>query len=153
MRFALIERAKFALAGRSVTAIKVADSDEEGKVLSLQMLGAVKDRPNSLVNTWDEKGWEKDKDSPGYLTLIDEKGNAILSRIVCHSGRTVDLYIHPFFKNPSPNREDVIGHAATMDDIADSMDLGRSMRNIAIGAILSAPIWWIVFTALGSMLK
>jgi hypothetical protein len=153
MRFATIERLKFSLGGRSVPVVKVADSNEEGKVLSLQMLGAIKDRPNSLVSTWDEKGYEKDQSSPGYLNLIDEKGTCVSARLVSHAGRTVDLYVHPFFRNASPNREDIIGHAATMDDIADSMDLGHSYRNIAIGAILSGPIWWLIIQAVGVFLK
>jgi len=153
MRIKFIERIKFSLTGRSVPVVKVADIGPDGKVLSLQMLGPVKDRPNSLITSWDEKGWEKDNDSPGYLNLIDEKGTTALSRVVSCAGRTTDLYVHPYFRNPAPDREDVIGHAAMMDDIADSMDLGKSFRNIAIGIIIGAPVWWIVFQIVGAMMK
>ena len=49
------------------------------------------------------------------------------------SGKTINLYTKPW---DYPNQEDTIGHAATMDDITDAMDLNKSMRNMAIGMIL-----------------
>jgi hypothetical protein len=141
-----IDSLKFRLNGRSVNVLKVSDSNEDGKILTLQTIGKVRLRPNSLVEAWDPKAWEIDPAHPGYITLIDAKGNIENSRVVSSAGRTVDLYISPNFTkdDKAPDREDVLGRAATMDDIADSMDLGRSMRNMVIGAIVSAPLWWLI---------
>lgn len=144
MRLKFIEQWKFKLSGRSVPVMKVSDIGPDGKVLSLQDLGLIKLRPNSLINTWDEKGYEIERDTPGYITRIDEKGIPKDARIVSSAGHTVDLYVHPYYKNPAPNREDVIGHAATMDDIADSMDLGKSMRNLVIGIIIGIMLGWLI---------
>lgn len=146
MRFKFIEQWRFRLEGRAVPVLKVSDVGQDGKVLSLQDLGEIKLRPNSLINTWDEKGYEISKETPGYITMISEKGIPRDARLVCTAGRTVDLYIHPFYKNPAPDREDVIGHAATMDDIADSMDLGKSLRNLVIGLIIGCFIGWLIIS-------
>jgi hypothetical protein len=136
MALKIIERIKFSLTGRAVPAIKVADEGPGGKVLSLQILGSVKMRPNSMVSTWDQKGWEIDQEHPGHINIIDEKGNAVLGRVVSAAGRTCDLYAAPYLSGKRPDREDVIGKAATMDDIADAMDLGKSMKNLGIGIII-----------------
>jgi hypothetical protein len=61
--------------------------------------------------------------------------------IVSENGETVNLYTKPC---DFPKREEVIGHAATMDDIADSMDLGKSMRNMLIGLVIGVFIGWLV---------
>jgi hypothetical protein len=132
MRIKLIEQWKFRLSGRSVPVIKVEDITNEGRIRTLHFVGDVKHRANSLINTWDEKGWEI---TPGaeMLTTIDEKGIKSLSYVVSASGKTVDLYTAP---STFPNREDIIGHYATMDDIADATALGKSMRNMAIGIFI-----------------
>jgi len=132
MRIKFIERLSFRLRGRAIPVIKAGDISSDGQVRSLFFMGDMKKRPNSLVNTWDEKGWEIQQGA-GYITMIDEKGLPKDAYIVSESGKTVNLYIYP---RQLPNLEDVIGHAATMDDIADAMDLGRSMKNLAIGAII-----------------
>ncbi len=140
MKFKLIEQLKFKLSGRSVPVIKVSDVESDGRIRTLQMLGVLKNRPNSLLNTWDEKGYEKRGN--GFITLVDEKGIPIDAYAVSEAGMTVDLYTIP--PSDYPNREDVIGHAATMDDIADSMDLGKSMRNIFIGLFIGIALGWLI---------
>jgi hypothetical protein len=59
-----------------------------------------------------------------------------MGRVVSAAGRTCDLYAAPYYSGKRPDREDVIGKAATMDDIADAMDLGKSMKNLGIGLII-----------------
>lgn len=127
-----IEKLKFKLGGRSVPAIKMEDVDRMGKVGTVHYLGGVKRRANSLLTTWDEKGWEI-KAGKGQVNMILENGLNQKAFIVDESGQTVDLYVGTC---PYPNREDIIGHAATMDDIADSMDLGKSMKNMIIGILI-----------------
>ena len=149
----IIEQIKFKLSGKSVPAIKVADIDDEGRITTLQLLGAVKDRPNSLIDVYYEKGWEKEPDSH-MVTVIDPKGMKSMSWIVSEAGRTVDLYVHPFFNDRNPNREDVVGKAATMDDIPDSMDLGKSIKNLMIGLLLGVGIGcFILAPALSAVLS
>ena len=66
------------------------------------------------------------------------------------NGQTIELYT----KKPIyPNLENIIGKAATLDDIADAMDLGKSVKNIIIGGLLAAPVWWLVFQMIGAMAK
>lgn len=120
--------------------VKAADIEDDGKVRTLFLMGELKDRPNSLINTWDEKGYEKEKGT-SMITLIDESGVKSIAHVVSNAGRTVDLYVHPYFRDQAPNREDVVGKAATMDDIADSLDMGRSTRNYIVGAIIGMALY------------
>jgi hypothetical protein len=145
MAFKLIERIKYKMNGRSVPVLKATDIEETGKIRSLQYLGQVKRRANSLIATWDSKGWEI---QPGQtmITIIMENGLSSVGYVVSEAGSVIDLYT----RKPSefPNREDIIGKAATMDDIGESMDLGKSMKNVVVGMFLGAPIWWMVFVML-----
>ncbi len=149
MRIKFIEQLKFRLAGRSVPVMRASEINWIGRVGTLTNVGDCKDRPNSLVNTWDSKGWEKVKETQPII-VIDQKGNPTQTWIVSEDGNTVNLYTKPV---DFPKREEVVGRAATMDDIADAMDLGRSMRNVLIGIIVGAPVWWIVFQVIGAMAK
>jgi hypothetical protein len=136
MRIKTLERIKFAMGGRSVPVIKVDDIDENGKIKTINFLGEIKKRPNSLVVTWDEKGYEIDK-SAGLINLIDEKGIRQPAYIVSVQGKTVDLFTQPY---KGKNFEDVIGRGAMCDDISDNMDLGKSMRNLLIGGVIGAGV-------------
>lgn len=150
MRLKFVERIKFAMAGRSVPVIKVDDVEEDGKVKTIHFLGDIKKRPNSLVVTWDEKGYEIDK-TAGLVNLIDDKGIRQPAYVVSTRGRTVDIFTKPYM---GTNFEDVIGKAATADDIADNMDLGKSMRNLLIGLALGVGIgMFILGPMLQSMMK
>jgi len=150
MAIKAIERFKFKMFGRSVPVVHACDIDDTGKVRTLQLAGDMKDRPNSIIKTWDSKGWEKTPDA-GMITLLDEKGSGRMAYVVSEYGRTVNLYTEP--RCTRPDLEDIIGRAATMDDIAEAMDLGKSMRNILLGGLIAAPVWWIVFQILGQMAK
>jgi hypothetical protein len=132
MRIKFIEQWKFRLLGRAVPVVKCDDVTNEGRVHTLHLVGRVKDRANSIINTWDAKGWEKDPEF-GKITLIDEKGIESYPYVVSAAGKTCGLYTEPC---AFPNREDVIGKAATMDDIAEAMDLNKSIKNMAIGIII-----------------
>jgi hypothetical protein len=145
MRIKFIERIKFSMSGRSVPVIKVDDVEQDGKVKSIHFLGDIKKRPNSLVVTWDEKGYEIDKEA-GLVNLIDDKGIRQPAFVVSARGKTVDIYTQPY---KGINYEDVIGKAACADDIADNMDLGKSMRNLLIGIAIGAGIGMFI---LGPML-
>jgi len=148
MKIKFIEQWKFRLMGRAVPVVKCEDIDKEGRIYTIHYLGTVKKRANSLIATWDSKGWEIDK-SAGKIAFIDEKGNEQYAYVVTEEGKSTSLYTRPI---SFPNLEDVIGKAATMDDIADAMDLGKSMRNIVIGLIIGVGIG-VVFVSpiLGAM--
>lgn len=141
MRIKFLEKMKFKFAGRSVPVIKCEDIDTAGRVHTLHMLGGCKDRPNSIIATWDSKGWEKDPMWGSPITLIDEKGIQSLAYVASEEGVTVPLFTRP---SAYPNREDVIGRASTMDDISDAMDLGKSMRNMIIGVVIGTFIGWLL---------
>ena len=149
MKIKIIEQLKFKMIGRSIPVINCMDVEETGKIHTLHIVGNCRSRDNSILRTWDGVGWEKSKDTTP-IRVIDEKGNESFSVITSESGETVNLYTKP---SAYPNRSEIIGRAATMDDIAEAMDLGKSMRNIFIGIIFGAPVWWIVFQILGAMMK
>lgn len=139
MKLKIIEQWKFKLTGKAIPAVHVSDVEPEtGRVRTLRLMGSIKERANSLVDSFDVKGWEK-AGSP--INFIDAKGIQTIAYVCGESGRTEDLYIKQRREaggngNLYPNVEGVIGAAATMDDIADSMDLGKSMRNLLIGIVI-----------------
>ena len=139
MRIKFIEKIKFKLAGRAVPAMKVEDIDVIGQVRTIHFLGSVKKRPNSLVTTWDQKGWEIDP-ACGTIRYIDEKGIESQIYVVSESGKTCEISTHWM---THPALEEIIGKAATMDDIAESMDLGKSVKNLVIGAAIGIFVGWL----------
>ena len=145
----LIDQWLFKLRGKSVPVLRVQDIDNDGRVHTLQDVGKVKDRPNSLINTWDSKGWEKSEDA-FPITFLNDKGDPEMRWVVSVRGKTVNLYTRPC---NLPNDEEVIGKAATVDDISDAMDLGKSMRNILIGVVVGAPFWWFIFQVIVAAMK
>lgn len=146
MRFKIIEQWKFRLSGRAVPTVKAEDITNDGIIGTLHLMGDCKMRANSIINTWDSKGWEIIKDSK-KITIIDEKGISKQAFVVSDAGVTINLYTEP---SAFPNREDIVGKAATMDDIADAMDLNKSMKNIVIGLIIGCGIGALI---LGPMLS
>jgi hypothetical protein len=141
-----IEKWRMKLFGRGVQTFKIEEIDNTGRVLVLRDVGKTKRRANSIIETWDAKGDEIHSPPVNYIT----SDSLIQPAYIAHGGSTIDLYITP---SKYPNREQIIGKAATLDDISDSMDLNKSVKHMVIGGIFSAPIWWLVFQMLGAMLK
>jgi hypothetical protein len=144
-----IDQWKFKLQGRAVPVLKVEDIDSNGRIMTLHWLGHCKKRANSIISTWDAKGWEIDP-RYGSIRYIDDKGIESQIYLVSEYGKTSPLATELF---KFPNQEDAIGKAATMDDVVDAMDLGKSVRNFIIGALVSAPVWYILFQMIGVMAK
>jgi len=142
MKIKLIEQWKFKMLGRSMPVIRAGEITDNGLIGSFELVGNVKKRANSLVNTWDSKGWEIDKYSQ-KVTLINEKGISVNAYVVSETGKTINVYTEPVL---TPNLEEVIGYAATMDDIADSMDMGKSLRNILIGILFGICIGVVIIS-------
>ena len=154
-----IEKWKFKLFGRGIRTLRVEEVDKDGKIKVLRNVGKLKRRANSLVEAWDQKGAEINPKS-GLIQFISDD-EIVEPAYVTYKGQTVDLLgteyeydakTKDIFLNLN-NLEEVIGKAATLDDITDSMDLGKSSKNIMIGVIFGAPVWWIVFQVLNRMLK
>lgn len=150
-----IEKWKFKLLGRGVQTFRIEEADEDGKVVTLRDIGKNKLRGNSLVETWNSEGAELNK-TTGLVTYIDANG-LLQPAYITYKGQTVDLLNtkHTFapevkdvyinLKNLSP----VIGKMATFDDLVDALDLGKSMKNYILGALFSAPVWWLIFKSFG----
>lgn len=136
MRIKMIEQMRYKLSGRAVPVVKLEDIDSEGRVYTLHLLGTAKRRANSIQTPWDPKIWEIGRDA-GKISLIDEKGNESLAYLVTEEGRTTKLYTKPITYHAV---EDIMGKASTMDDIAEAMDLGKSPRQLLIGALLGIGI-------------
>lgn len=115
------------MTGRKVPVFQVKDVDDQ-KVKTLRLSKWV-DNPNTLLEKWDVIGAEKH--NAGKLTLIDESG---LSQVayVEYLGQTVDLFVSKGFEDV-PNREKVVGGLLTIDVFGELLDIGKSMKNVAIG--------------------
>jgi hypothetical protein len=141
MKIKFLEQISFKLAGRSVPVMRVSEVEQDtGKINTLQDIGTCKDSPNRLVETWDNRGWEKTKDvSP--ITRLNAKGDSELCWVVSARGQTVNLYTQPWL---GPALEEVIGKAATVDDIATAMDLTPSMRDKIVWMIIGIMLGWLI---------
>lgn len=141
-----IDKLTFKMFGRKVPVFSVKDVDH-GRVKAIQ-LGDWQENPNTLLDKWDSKGSIKTND--GLITFIDPSG---LQRqaYVQYLGKTVDLFVNP--QEDVPNNEKVVGSLLTIDILAELLDMGKSMKNVALGILIGAPIWWIVFQILGAMAK
>ena len=137
MRLKFIERIKFRLMGRSVPVIRMTDLGENGKINTIHFMGELKARSNSLINTWDDLGYEI-TDGEGFITLVGEDGIPKGEYVVTPQGRTANIYVQPF---KGAAWEQTIGRRASADDIADSLDMGRSMRNLVIGMIIGMAVY------------
>jgi len=137
----IIDQIMFKLLGKSVPVVRVSEVENNGGLIhTLTYVGLMKDRPNSLVNSFDVKGYEKAKNTTPIVRVSD-KGIADMCWVVSERGQTVNLYTQPW---KGPNLEDVIGKAATADDIADAMDMNKSSRQLWIGIVIGIGIWMIV---------
>lgn len=146
----IIEQIKFKLLGKSIPVIRVSEVEYKGgKIHTLQFVGLMKDRPNSLVNKFDVKGYEK---TPGTSPIVCRDGNNIPEQcwVVSDRGQTVNLYTQPW---EGPNLEDIIGKGATADDIADAMDMNKSNRLLYIGIVIGIGIWMIMGPIIGAAMS
>lgn len=133
-----IESWKFKIRGRVVPVIVAQDIAENGKIGSLHLKGELGKRDNSLVDAWDEKGYEIDKNAMA-IPVLNEKGLALNTFIVSESGKTINLYTDPRPPN-YPNWSTTLGKFFMADDVADNLTLGKSMKNILIGLIIGSLI-------------
>jgi hypothetical protein len=130
MRF--LDRIKFKLQGRSVPAIKCQDVDVVGRVNSLQMYGAVKDRPNSLLASWNGEVWEKNPENPPINVTLDN-GTSMKMWVVGESGTSCSIFTRvPTF----PNKEKLQGAVSNMDDFAEALQIKPTMREKVMFMIL-----------------
>lgn len=146
MRF--IEKWRYKLGGKIVPVIKCEDVDISGRVQTIRIFQGGR-RSNSILNFWDGKGWDINKDF-GTVRLINEKEVEQQAYIVTEHGDTGGLWTR---MSAFPNYEDIIGNGATLDDIADAMNFHKSLKWIAIGALCGGPIWFLITTVLLGMAK
>lgn len=137
-----IEKWKMKLFGRGVQTFKIEEIDGNGRVLTLRDVGKTKRRANTIIETWDNKGDEIHANPINFISSDHIMQPAFISQ----GGQTVDLYITP---SVFPNREDIVGKLANMDDLTDALDLGKSVKNYILGALFSAPVWWLIFKSFG----
>jgi hypothetical protein len=140
-----IKRWTYKLTGKKIPVFRVADVGSDGLVKSL-ILAQWVDRPNSILETWNVIGAEKSPNHEGMMNYTDT-GGLTQPAYAEYKGRTCNLYVQP---RNAPNMEKVIGSGAMLDDIAESMDMGRSMRNLLIGVLIGIVVGW---TVIGPMMN
>ena len=144
-----LDKIMYKLGGRKVPVFQVMDVEQEhGQIKSMSLLRWVR-RPNSLLETWNVIGAEINPDA-GPIEYIDESGLKQLAYVE-FLGRTCNLYTEPRY---CPNLEKVIGSAATLDDIAEAFDTGKSLKNLVVGLLFGLFIgWWIIAPMWSGIMK
>jgi len=143
-----IEKTMFKITGRKVPVFQVKDVDNQ-KIKTIR-LARWQDNPNTLLEKWDVQGAEKS--NAGKITFIDEGG---LSQVayVEYLGQTVDLWVSKGFEDV-PNREKVVGGLLTIDIFGELLDIGKSMKNVAIGFLIGCAVYaTFIGPILGAMAK
>jgi len=130
----ILKKLIFRFAGRKVPVLQVKDV-EDNRVRSIIFEDWV-DNPNTLLEAWNVIGSEKSQDA-GPIELINH-GVSKLTHIT-YKGQTVNLYVEPM--QEVPNREKVVGTLLTIDVFGELLDLGKSIRNTAIGFGLGCLFW------------
>jgi hypothetical protein len=130
----IIDKILFRFRGRRVQVLQINDV-EYNRVCSISFEEWV-DNPNTLFESWKIIGAEK-KDGVKPLELI----NGGVSRLthVTYKGETVELFVRPMAE--VPNREKVVGTLLAIDVFGELLDLGKSMRNTAIGFVIGCLFW------------
>ena len=146
MKIKFIESWKFKLRGRVVPVIVANDIGTNGKIGSLFIAGKRGKRDNSIVDPWDEKGYEIDRNAMA-IPVTSEKGLVANTFIVSEAGKTINLYTDPV-PTTHPNRASLLGRLFMADDIADNMTLGKSLRNTAIGLLVGIGLGMFIFAPL-----
>ena len=119
------------------------DIGTNGKIGSLFIAGKRGKRDNSIVDPWDEKGYEINRLAM-TIPVTNEKGLVEHTFVVSEAGKTINLYTD---QRPSgyPNWASELGKMFMADDIADNMTLGKSMRNTFVGLLVGIALGWFVF--------
>ena len=131
-----IEQYRFAYQGSSIFTVHVSDIEPDtGRINQIRVVGECKNRPNSIIEIWDAKGWEKAGHRP--ISFVGEDGVKKLSVIVSEAGTTTDLFTTP---RKYKNLEEIIGKAATLPS--------KSLKWIGIGFVAGMPVGYMVFTVL-----
>jgi len=147
----IIDQITFKLTGKKVPVIRVSEVDQkDGRILSLQDVGYVRDDPNNLFYNWDNKSWEKQKDTIPVMRM-SSKGIVEECWIVSERGQTVNLYTQPW---KGPALENVLGEMVSVDSISRAMGLEPSMRDKLIFMVVGIFLGWlIVGPMIGGMLS
>lgn len=127
----ILNRWMYKLSGRKVPVFRVVDVGANGLIKSISLKKWV-DRPNSLIESWEVIGASKSDNGEGLVTYTDESG-LTQPAYAEYKGRTCNIYVRP---RAAPNHEKTTGAAATIDDVAEALDMGKSMRNMLIGFIV-----------------
>jgi hypothetical protein len=131
-----IDKWMYKLTGRKIPVFQIVDVGENGIIKSLTLSKWIR-RDNSLIESWTVKGAEISGNHEGLVTYTDESG-LTQPAFAEYKGRTCNLYVKP---RNAPNAEKVIGSGAMLDDIAEAMDMGKSMRNIIIGMFIGMAVY------------
>lgn len=130
----ILDKILFRFRGRRVHVFQVKDV-EDNRVRSLSLEDWV-DNPNTLFEAWKVIGAEK-KDGIKPIEFLN--GGVSKQAHFTHKGETVELYIKPMTE--VPNREKVVGTLLAIDVFGELLDLGKSMRNTAIGFAIGCLFW------------
>jgi len=136
---------------------------------TIEFMGYLRRRENSLIEPFKQLGYEiqsgpieiiaNGKKELGYA--VDEAGitvefnrNILIVPAIPVQGNDpkglfeVEELMVPKQGYINYHFEGIIGRLATLDDIAEGLDLGKSLKNTVIGFIIGIPVGWILTAAL-----
>ena len=132
-----IDRWMYKLTGKKIPVFQIVDVESDGKIKSLTLANWLR-RHNSLLETWNVLGCEIDPE--GLLSYTDPSG-LTQPAYAEFKGITVPLYVSP---RTYPNHEKTIGGAATCDDLAEALDMNKSIKNLVIGMLIGIMLGWLI---------
>jgi hypothetical protein len=135
-----IERWSFKVFGKKIPVFQIVEVAENGWIKSIVLAKWVR-RKNSILQTWNNEGAEISANAEGIINYTDESG-LTQPAYAEYKGRTCNLYVRP---RNAPNHEKTIGVGATIDDIAQAMDLNPSMRDKLIFMVIGILAGWLIF--------
>ena len=136
---------------------------------TLEFMGYLKKRENSLIDPWNQRGYEirsppieimiNGKKEIGYvvdeagITVAFHRSIRIVPAIPVQGNDPKGLFEVEDLLVPKQgfieyNFEGIIGRLATLDDIAEGLDLGKSLKNTLIGFIFGIPVGWVITVAM-----
>ena len=161
----MVRRFFWRLSGEKVPVVRLANNAR-----TIEFMGYLKKRENSLIEPWKQKGYEirsppieiinNGKKEIGYaadetgITVTFNRDIKVRPAIEIGSnpedlfGKAPDQLLIPQSGEIKYNFDGIIGRCSTLDDISEGLDLGKSWKNTFIGLVVGLVIGWILTTGM-----
>jgi hypothetical protein len=162
-----VRRFFWRLSGEKVPVVRLSNNAR-----TIEFMGYLKKRENSLIEPWKQKGYEirsppieiviNGKKEIGYaadeagITVTFNRDIKVRPAIEVGStpedlfGKAPDELLIPQTGEIRLNFDGIIGRCSTLDDIAEGLELGKSWKNTVIGIVIGLVLGWVLTTGMSS---